>query len=232
MRKLGIIGGMSWASTSLYYGHINRNVQRRTSAMCSAPLLIESLNFCDLARLQTPEQWDNAKAVLIASAQKLEAAGATALLIAANSMHRLYDDVQAAVGIPIIHIVDVTGAKMKADGIKAAAIIGTRNVMTEPWYRQRLVGHGISLAPADTERATEIDRIIYEELMQGQVKRDSERTMRTFLTDIAKQDIDAVVLASTELQMLVDPEANILPVYDSTRLHALAGVDWILGDTP
>lgn len=229
MRKLGIIGGMSWASTELYYRHINTAVQKRAGGMCSAPLLIESHNFCDLSRLQSPDQWANAEKVLTASAQRLEAAGATALLIAANSMHKLYDALVASVSIPIIHIVDATGAQMNADGIERAAIIGTRNVMTESWFRQRLVGHGITLAPPDLARADEIDRIIYDELMHGKVVKHSERTMRTFITDIAKQDVQALVLASTELVMLVDPDANVLPVYDTTRLHALAGVDWIMG---
>ncbi|MGN6288427.1 MAG: aspartate/glutamate racemase family protein, partial [Sphingopyxis terrae] len=120
----------------------------------------------------------------------------------------------------------------RADGVKAAAVSGTRNVMTEPWFRQRLVRHGLTLAPYDASRAEEIDRIIYDELMQGKVTEDSRRTMRTFITDIAKQDIQALVLACTELVMLVDPDANLLPVYDTARIHVAAGIDWILGDAP
>jgi aspartate racemase len=104
--------------------------------------------------------------------------------------------------------------------------------MTEAWFRQRLVRHGLTLAPYDEARAAEIDRIIYDELMQGKVTEDSRRTMRTFITDIAKQDVQALVLACTELVMLVDPDANVLPIYDTTRIHVAAGVDWILGDAP
>lgn len=232
MRKIGLIGGISWASTELYYRHLNKGVQKRIGTSCSAPILLESLNYCDLSRLTTPEQWAHAKDVLIESAKRLEGAGATALLIAANSMHKLADDVAAAISIPLIHIVDETGAKMQADGVKAAAVIGTRNVMTEPWFRQALVRHGLTLAPYDATRADEIDRIIYDELMQGKVTENSRRTMRTFITDIAKQDIQAIVLACTELVMLVDPDANLLPIYDTTRIHVAAGVDWILGDAP
>ncbi len=230
MRKIGLIGGISWASTELYYRHLNKGVQKRLGTACSAPIILESLNYCDLSRLTTPEQWAHAKDVLIASAQRLEAAGATALMIAANSMHKIAEDIGAAISIPILHIVDETGEKMKADGIKAAAVIGTRNVMTEPWFRQRLVGHGLTLAPYDMSRADEIDRIIYEELMQGKASESSRRTMKTFITDIAKQDVQALILASTELVMLVDPDANVLPVYDTTRIHVAAGVDWVLGD--
>ncbi len=230
MRKIGLIGGMSWASTELYYRHLNKGVQRRVGTACSAPILLESLNHCDLSRLSTPEQWAHAKDVLIESARRLEAAGASALMIAANSMHRIADDVAAAISIPLLHIVDETGETMRADGVKAAAVIGTRNVMTEAWYRQRLVGYGLTLAPYDPARAAEIDRIIYDELMQGKVSEDSRRTIRTFITDIAKQDIQALVLACTELVMLVDPDANVLPIYDTTRIHVAAGIDWILGE--
>jgi aspartate racemase len=232
MRKIGLIGGMSWASTELYYRHLNKGVQKRIGTSCSAPIVLESLNYCDLSRISTPEGWAHAKEVLIASAKRLEDAGATALMIAANSMHKVAEDVAAAISIPLLHIVDETGEKMKADGIKSAAVIGTRNVMTEPWFRQRLVRHGLTLAPYDAARAEAIDNIIYDELMQGKVSENSRRTMRTFITDIAKQDVQALVLACTELVMIVDPDANILPIYDTTRIHVAAGVDWILGDAP
>ncbi|APZ97837.1 aspartate racemase [Sphingopyxis sp. QXT-31] len=232
MRKIGLIGGISWASTELYYRHLNKGVQKRIGTSCSAPILLESLNYCELSRLTTPEQWDHAKAILIESAQRLEAAGATALMIAANSMHKIAKEIAGAVSIPLLHIVDETGEKLKADGIKSAAVIGTQNVMTEPWFRQNLVRYGLTLAPYDAARAEAIDNIIYDELMQGKVTENSRRTMRTFITDIAKQDVQALVLASTELVMLVDPDANVLPVYDTTRIHVAAGVDWILGDAP
>ena len=232
MRKIGLIGGMSWAPTELYYRHLNKGLQKRIGSSCSAPILLESLNYCDLSRLTTPEQWAHAQEVLIASARRLEKAGATALMIAANSMHKVAEEVAAAIAIPLIHIVDETGAKMRADGIRTAAVIGTRNVMTEPWFRQRLVRHGLTLAPYDADSADAVDRIIYDELMQGRVTEDSRRTMRTIITDIAKQDVQALVLACTELVMLVDPDANVLPIYDTTRIHVAAGIDWILGDEP
>ena len=228
MRKVGLLGGMSWASTITYYRHINRDVQRRAGGMCSAPLIIESFNFCDLSRLEKPEQWEMAADKLGNAAQRLEKAGATALLICANSMHRVADDIASQISIPLIHIADCVGKKMKQDKIKKAAIIGTRNVMTESFYRRRLVSHGVNLMTPNMVRVTEIDRIFYDELMQGIVNRDSERTMKTFLTDIAKEDIEAIVLGSTELEMLVNTQANVLPIYDSTKIHADAAVDWIL----
>lgn len=229
MRKLGLIGGLSWTSTARYYQIINQAVHRARGGQHSAPLLIESLDFADVARCATQEDWDCAAGHLIASAQRLEQAGAGSLLICANSMHRVYDEVQAAVGIPIIHIADVVGDRMKADGVERAALLGTRNVMTEKFYRQRLVSHGVSLLPADMELADRIDRIVYDELTVGKVAKESERFMKSELTDIAKRDVQAVVLACTELELIVDVKANVLPIYDCTGIHAKAGVDFILG---
>lgn len=229
MHKLGLIGGLSWTSTARYYEIINQAVHRALGGQHSAPLLIESLDFAEVARCATENDWDCASAQLIGAAQRLEQGGAGALLICANSMHRVYDRVQAAVGIPILHIADIVGKTMKADGIERAALIGTRNVMTEKFYRQRLVGHGISLLPADMELAERIDRIVYDELTVGKVSKESERYMKSELTDIAKEDVQAVVLACTELELIVDVKANVLPIYDCTSIHARAGVDFILG---
>ena len=172
MRKIGLIGGMSWTSTARYYQIINEAVGKRLGGLHSAPMLIESLDFAEVAKAQSEEEWTRTAKVLIGAAQRLETAGATALIICANSMHRVYEDVAGAVSVPILHIADTVGEKMKADGIKNAALIGTRNVMTERFYRQRLVSHGVSLMPPDLQWANEIDRIIYEELAQG--KADDE----------------------------------------------------------
>ena len=229
MRKLGLIGGMSWYSTELYYARINKQVLRRTNGTCNAPLLIESLNFCDVGKASTDEDWEHVAEVLTASAQRLEQAGATAILICANSMHKVFDKVAAAVPIPLIHIADAVGVKMKADAVPSAALLGTANVMAENWYRQRLVKHGVSLLPAEMDDVTELDRIIYDELMHGVVKRDSERTLKTLITEIDQEGIKAVVLGCTELSMVIDTKANVLPIYDSAEIHADAGVDWILG---
>jgi aspartate racemase len=196
----------------------------------SAPLLIESLDFAEVARCATQDDWDCASGQLVGAAKRLEAAGAAAILICANSMHRVYERVQESVGIPIIHIAEVVGEKMKADGIRSAALLGTRNVMTEKFYRQRLVSHGVSLLPPDLELAERIDRIVYDELVVGKVNRESERYMKSELTDIAKEDVQAVVLACTELELIVDVKANVLPIYDCTSIHARAGADFILGE--
>lgn len=230
MHKLGLIGGLSWTSTARYYEIINQAVHRAKGGQNSAPLLIESLNFAEVARCATQDDWDCASAQLIGAAQRLEQAGAECLLICANSMHRIYEQVQQAVGVPILHIADLVGQKMKAEGVEKAALIGTGNVMKEKFYRQRLVSHGISLLPADMDLADRIDRIVYDELAVGKVSRESERFMKSEMTDIAKEDVQAVVLACTELEMIVDVKANILPIYDCTSIHAKAGAAFILSE--
>jgi aspartate racemase len=229
LRKIGLIGGMSWVSTRTYYEDINQLVQARKGTSASAPLLIESLDFTDLMRLSTPEQWAHAAAILSDSARRLEQAGATALLIGANSMHKVYDAVAASVSVPVIHIADVVGAKMKAAGITSATLLGTRNVVMESFYRKRLVAHGVTLLPPVLEQVDEVDRIIYEELMQGKAMRAAERTLKTMLTTMGNQGAQAAVLGCTELDMIVDVDANVLPIYDCTRIHAEAAVDWIFG---
>jgi aspartate racemase len=232
MRKIGLIGGMSWYSTEFYYRRLNKQVQRRTNMMCSAPLILDNLNFCDMARATTEQDWDNVAKTLVSSAKRLEKAGATAILIGANSMHKVHDQVAAAVSVPVLHIADAVGAKMKADGVQSAALVGTRNVMAENWYRQRLVKHGVTLLPWEVQDVDELERIIYDELMAGQIVRNSERTLKTLITEIDKDGADAVVLGCTELGMIVDTKANILPIYDSAEIHADTGVDWIFGDAP
>lgn len=230
LRKFGLIGGLSWTSTARYYQIINEGVSRRRGGLHSAPLVIESLDFADVARCASAQDWDCAASHLIGAAQRLESAGATGLVICANSMHTIFDTVQAAVTIPILHIAELVGQRMKADGIKTAALVGTRNVMTEKFYRQRLVSHGVSLSPPDMDLADRIDGIIYGELMLGKVSRESERFMKSELTDIAKNQVQAVVLACTELEAIVDVRANVLPIYDSTSIHAQAALDFILGE--
>lgn len=230
MRKLGLIGGMSWLSTRTYYDHINRLVQARVGRQASAPLLIESLDYTSLQRLQGAEEWQRAGTVLAESAARLEAAGATAILIGANAMHKVYDQVAAAVSVPVLHIAECVGERMARDGVKRAALIGTRNVMVESFYRKKLIARDIELLPPEMKFVDALDRIIYDELMLGKATRQAERELKTMMVELQRDGAQAVVLGCTELEMVVDVDANVLPIYDCTRIHAEAAVDWILGD--
>jgi aspartate racemase len=230
LRKLGLIGGMSWVSTRTYYEDINSMVQARTDRKSSAPLLIESLDFSLLYRLQHDEDWDRAARTLVASARRLERAGAGALIIAANSMHKVYDKVAESVSVPIFHIAECLGEKMAADGVKTAALFGTRNVMTESFYRRRLVAHGVDLLPPDMDNVELLDKIIYEQLMVGKATREAERALKTMISVKEQEGAKAIVLACTELDQVVDVDANVLPIYDSTHIHAQRASEWIMGE--
>ena len=230
MRKLGLIGGMSWLSTRTYYEHLNRLVQASKGRQSSAPLLIESLDYTDLQRLHTGEEWQHAATVLADSARRLEAAGATAIVIGSNAMHKVYDAVAAAVGVPVLHIAEAVAERMARDGVRKAALIGTRNVMAEGFYRQKLIARDIELLPPEMRFVETLDRIIYDELMLGKPTRQAERELKTMMVELDRAGAHAVVLGCTELEMVVDVDANVLPIYDCTRIHAERAAEWILGD--
>ena len=229
MRKLGLIGGMSWVSTAMYYEAINKGVARRLGGLNSAPLMMESLNFAQVAERQAEGDWDGLADVLTDAARRLADGGAEGLILCSNTAHKLYDRIAAGVGIPMLHIGDITVEKLVKDGVKRAGLIGTRYTMTESFYRDRIEAHGIAVATPEPAIIKEIDRIIFEELARGHISRISQRTLKTCLTMMGQARNQAVILGCTELVMLVDPVANVLPVYDTTALHAQAAVDWILG---
>ncbi|MEZ5744155.1 MAG: amino acid racemase [Sphingomonadaceae bacterium] len=229
MRKIGLIGGLSWYSTRTYYEYINREVEKRRGSRASAPMVIENLDFSGLSRLSSREDWDRATDVLVGTARRLETAGATAILIGANSMHKVYDAVAEAVSVPVLHIAECVAEAMVEAKVKKAALIGTRNVMLESFYRQKLIARDIELLPPDMERVETLDRIIYDELFQGQATRQAERDLKTIITNLEKEGAEAVVLGCTELEMVVDVDANVLPIFDCTRIHADAAVDWMTG---
>jgi len=221
---------MSWLSTRTYYEHINKLVQARAGQRHSAPLLIESLDFADLSRLSSADEWERAAKVLGESARRLEEAGASAVVIGANSMHKVYDQVAAKVDVPVIHIAECVAARMAANGVKKAAVIGTRNVMLESFYRQKLIARDIELLPPEMQFVETLDRIIYDELLLGKASRQAERELKTIITNLEQDGAEAVVLGCTELEMVVPVDANVLPIYDCTRIHAEAAVDWIMGE--
>lgn len=230
MRKLGIVGGTSWSSTALYYEHINRGVAQRLGGLHSALLSIESLDLAPLAAMELSGDWKAVAKVIAEAAKRLEDCGVDGLLLASNTTHKVYDEVAAAVDLPILHIADVVAGRLAADGRSRIALLGTRFTMTEGYIRERIEACGIGLAAIDSAWVREVDRIIFEELAAGRVVRDSQRKLKTLITELAKQKVQAVVLGCTELALAVDVRANVLPVYDSTAIHARAAVEWMLAD--
>jgi len=230
LHKLGIIGGTSWASTALYYEQINKGVAMHLGGLSSARLVLESLDFAPLAAMHKAGDWDGATAVAVAAAERLKAAGADGLLIASNTMHKAKGAVTAATGLPLIDIGEATAERLIADGRSHVALLGTRFTMTESFARSAYEQRGIRLHPLGEEWEREVDRIIYEELAAGRVVRDSQRKLKTLITELGKQKVQAIVLGCTELVLAVDVRANVLPVYDTTAIHARAAVEWMLGD--
>jgi aspartate racemase len=230
VRKLGIIGGTSWSSTALYYEHINRGVAHRLGGLHSALLAIESLEFHDYAAMQMAGNWDGVAQAEIEAAKRLQASGAEGLLIASNTGHKAYEAVSASVDVPVLHIGDAVADRLAGDRRSRVALLGTRFTMTESYVRGRIEARGIDLAPIDQGWMREVDRIIFDELALGRVVRDSQRKLKTLITELAKQKVQAVVLGCTELVLAVDVRANVIPVYDSTAIHARAAVDWMLAD--
>jgi aspartate racemase len=214
----------------MYYEQINKAVAKRKGGLGSAPLLIESHDFAAVAELQAAGDWIGIAKLLGASARRLADAGAEGLILCSNTAHKVYDIVAEQAGIPILHIGDITAERLVKDGIKRAGLIGTRFTMAESFYRDRIEAHGIAVATPDAGMMKEIDRIIFEELARGAVSRVSQRTLKTCLTILSQARQQAVILGCTELVMLVDPVANVLPVYDTTALHAQAAVEWIVDD--
>ena len=230
MRKLGIIGGTSWHSTALYYDHINRGVAQRLGGLHSARLVIERLDLAPYAAMEQSGDWDSVAQVTLDAAKRLERAGADGLIITSNTGHMVYDAVAPLLDVPMLHIADATAHRLATEGRKRVALLGTRFTMTEPHIRSRLEGRGVALVPIDAASIREVDRIIFDELAAGRVVRDSQRKLKTLITELAKQKTQAIVLGCTELVLAVDVRANVLPVYDTTAIHARACVSWMLGD--
>ncbi len=230
MKKLGIIGGTSWASTALYYEQINRGIAQRLGGLHSAILSIESLDLAPFAAMQQAEDWAGVARTTVEAAQRLKAGGVEGLLLASNTMHKVAEEVAEETGLPILHIGDATADRIAADRRNRVALLGTRFVQTEPFIRERYEKQGIQLVDLNPMWRHEVDRIIFEELAAGRVVRDSQRKLKTLITELAKQKVQAIVLGCTELVLAVDVRANVLPVYDTTAIHARMAVEWMFGD--
>ncbi len=228
MKKLGIIGGTSWSSTALYYEQINAAVAQRLGGLHSASLVIESLDFGPLAAMQHAGDWNGVTKIAVDAAKRLQASGAEGLLIASNTMHKAKGAVIAATGLPVIDIAKATAERLVADGRSRIALLGTRTTMVEPFAREAHDARGLVLHELTPDWQDDVHRIIYEELAAGKVMRGSQRKLKTLITELGKSKVQAIVLGCTELVLAVDVRANVLPVYDTTAIHAQEAVEWML----
>jgi aspartate racemase len=225
MKTIGIIGGMSWESTVTYYRLINEEVGRRMGGFHSAKIILSSVDFAEIERMQTTGDWDAAGRALAKEAVALERAGANLLLLATNTMHKVVGAIERAVSIPLLHIADATGRAVVAQGIGTVALLGTRYTMEQDFYKGRLATrYGLkALVPDADDRAT-VDAVIFDELVHGKVIETSKRSYLDIIGRLVESGAEAVILGCTEIGMLVGRKDVEVPVFDTTELHAAAAV--------
>lgn len=225
MRTIGLLGGMSWESSLEYYRIVNEAVRERLGGFHSAPCVLWSVDFGPIEALQRAGEWDAAGDLLAARAKGVEAAGAELLVLCTNTMHRVADAVEAAVSIPLLHIGDVVAAAVRAAGVDAVGLLGTAFTMEQPFLRERLERWGVRvLVPDDPDRA-EVHRVIYGELVMGDVRSASRERYRSIMQKLLDRGAGGIIYGCTEIELLVGPDDCPAPTFPTTRLHALAAVD-------
>lgn len=231
-RPIGLIGGMSYASTALYYETLNRLAQDRLGGLHSAEILLWSVDFAPIAQWQAEGDWDRAAGRLAAVAQRLEAAGAGVLVLATNTMHKVADAITDAVSIPLLHIADATGEAVRAAGLSRPAVLATRFTMEEPFYVERLRDrHGLHPTVPDADDRALVHAVIYDELCKGRVREASRSAFEAVALRLARTGADCVILGCTEVGLLLSEHNVPVPVFDTTRIHCERAVAaWLGGE--
>lgn len=229
MKTIGLIGGMSWESTAHYYQQINEQIKQRLGGLHSARIVLYSVDFHDIERLQAAGKWNEAGECLAAAARALVAAGADFLVLCTNTMHKVAPAIEAAAGIPLLHIADATAEAVRSAGIRRIGLLGTRFTMEQDFYRGRLESaHGLQvLVPDDAER-TIVHEVIYNELCLGVINESSRVAYRDIIRRLVAQGAEGIILGCTEIGMLVSPADSPVPVFDTTAIHASGAVEYCL----
>jgi aspartate racemase len=230
MRLLGVLGGMSWTSTEAYYRGLNEGVAARLGGLHSARLVLHSVDFDPVARAQHAGDWDATAGILGEAAAGLAAAGAEALILATNTMHRVAGALEESAGIPLLHIADPTATALLAAGHRRVGLLATRFTMEEGFYIDRLRDRGLDVVVPEAEDRTLVHRIIYDELVVDVVRAQSRATYREVVARLAAAGAEAVVLGCTEIGLLLRDGDTDVPLFDTTALHVAAGVDWLCPD--
>lgn len=231
MKTIGIIGGMSWESTAFYYRMLNEDVKARLGGLHSAKIAMLSVDFEEIEALQASGDWVRAGEILGDCGLRLKAAGADFLLIATNTMHMVADQVEATSGLPLVHIADATGEKIKQEQFKKVGLLATAYTMEKAFYRNRLEDRfGVKVITPDANDRSEVHRIIYEELCLGTVLDKSRYHYLACIEKMRAQGAEAVILGCTEIGMLITAQHTDLPILDTTAIHAETAVRWALAD--
>lgn len=228
MRTIGLIGGMSFESTTVYYQMINEAVRTRLGGLHSAKIVLHSVDFQEIVDLQKAGRWDAAAAHLGKAAQGLERAGADCALICTNTMHLVADEVAAAVKIPLLNIIDETAKALSAAGVRRPLLLATRYTMEQGFYARRMAAHGLAMTTPGEAGRTVVHDVIFDELCAGIVRDESRAAFLDLIAKAKDEGCDAVILGCTEICLLLDPDTLPLPGFDSTAIHAAAAVDYAL----
>ena len=231
MKVIGLIGGLSWESSALYYQIINQSVRAQLGGLHSADCLLYSFDFAEIEALQHADRWDQATARMVEAAQRLERGGADCILICSNTMHRMADAVGDSVTVPLIHIADPTAEAVCAAGFDRVGLLGTRYTMEADFYKGRLAGrYGLTVITPDEDGRSTIHWIIYEELVRGVVRDESRAAYQQAIAQLVEDGAQCIILGCTEITLLIKPEHSPVPVFDTTALHAEAAVRFALAE--
>ncbi|AKU14822.1 aspartate/glutamate racemase family protein [Luteipulveratus mongoliensis] len=225
MRTIGMLGGMSWESTAIYYRRANELTRERLGGLHSAPILLHSVDFAPIERLQVAGDWHAAGEILAEAAVGLERAGAGLLVLCTNTMHLVAPQIEDACDIPLLHIVDVTADHVAAQGISRVGLLATAFTMEQPFYVERMAERGIECIVPDAKDRAEVHRVIYDELCQGVVREESRASYRTVIERLVARGVEGIVLGCTELELLVGQDDSPVPVFATTSLHVTAAID-------
>lgn len=229
MRTIGLIGGMSWESTIPYYRQINQDVKQRLGGLHSARLVLYSVDFHEIEQLQRSGDWARAGALLADAARSLHAAGAEALVLCTNTMHKVAAAIESAVSIPLLHIADPTAVAIRNAGHRCVGLLGTRFTMEQDFYRDRLRDrHGLRVLVPDESDREVVHRVIYEELCLGRIQSESRSAFLRIIDTLVANGAECIILGCTEIALLIGPEDTTAPLFDTTALHASAAADWAL----
>ena len=229
MKTIGLIGGMSWESSIEYYRIINETVRARLGGLHSAKSIMYSVDFAEIEDMQHRGQWDEATRLMIAAAQKVEKGGADFIIICTNTMHKMADEVQKSIHLPLLHIADATAERIRAQGLRKVGLLGTKFSMEEDFYRGRLIKkHGLDVLIPNQEEREIIHRVIYQELCIGEIKESSKDQYTTVIGRLVKEGAEGIILGCTEIGLLIRAEDSAVPLFDTTMIHATAAVEYAL----
>jgi aspartate racemase len=225
MQTIGLVGGLSWESSAVYYQELNQGVEDRVGGLSSARSVMASVDFAEVTALQEQERWDDVAEILSAAARGVEAGGADFLLLCTTTFHRVADQVADAVDIPVLHLADVVAEACKAQGLDSVGFLGTTFAMSRSFFTDRIASHGLSVVVPDARHHETLNRVIYDELVHGKVLDSSRRTAVGLIDELWDAGAGGVILGCTELELLVKQADADIPVFPATALHVAAALD-------